>query len=179
MRELLFEHPLMIVVGGIALAGLAIFLWVQTAKKEMLYGGIVLLVLTALLAAVSLQVVTDRERIIQILDEVAVALENNDYETVYAAIHPNSQEGVQRAKAELPNYTFKEARVTRVREISVNRDSTPPTAIAIFTVVVDVAANGQSYRVPRLVKIYFRERDGRWLVHDYEHTHPTGQGFDA
>ncbi len=177
MLELLYEHPLIIGLAGAAAAGLAIFMWVQTGRKEGLIAGLVCLVLTMGLVLISWNVVTDRERITSLLDEVAAALQVNDHEAVFSYIHPNAVVGVQRARGELPRYVFSEARVTRVRDISVNRQTTPPTAIAEFMVVVNVAFQGMQQKLPRLVRVYFMERDGRWMVRDYEHASPTASGF--
>jgi hypothetical protein len=177
MLELLYEHPLIIGLAGGAATALAIFIWVQAGRKEGLIAGVVCLVLTVGLVLLSINIVTDRERITQLLDEVAAALEVNDHEKVYSYIHPNAVEGVQRARGELPRYVFSEARVTRVREIVVNRQTTPPTAIAEFTVVVNVGFQGMQHKVPRLVRVYFMLRDDRWMVRDYEHTAPNTSGF--
>lgn len=177
MLELLYEHPLMIGLGGAAATGLAIFLWVQTGRKEGLIAGLVCLILTVGLVLISWNVVTDRERITLLLDEVAAALQINDHEKVFSYIHPNAVEGVQRARGELPRYLFTEARVTRVREINVNRQTTPPTANAEFMVVVNVGFQGMQQKLPRLVRVYFMLRDERWMVRDYEHASPTTSGF--
>ena len=72
-------------------------------------------------------------------------------------------------KQELPNYQFEEARVTTVKEISVNLETTPPTAIAEFNVAVSISNNGARIPVRRFVKVYFMKKDGKWMVRDYEH----------
>lgn len=176
MLEFILEHPLMLALAGAAAVGLAVFIWLQTAHRAALQASIALGLLTIVLVVLSLQVETDREAIRRTLDEVADALERNDFEFVYSYMHPNAEAGVQRARGELPNYTFSEARVTRVKEIQVNHTTTPNTAIAEFNVFVKVGTQGQSFNVPRFVKIYFMKRGERWMVRDYEHFEPTA-GF--
>ena len=176
MQELLFEQPLIIGVGGCALVGMAVFFWLQSAHKAALFSAIGMGVVTLILVFVGIQIQTDRERIRVILDEVAGALKINDRERVYGYIHPNAVEGVQRARDELPRYEFSEARVTRVKEIVVNKSTSPHTAIAEFNVFVELSVQGQNFKVPRFVKVYFMQRDGEWLVRDYEHYEPT-MGF--
>ncbi len=177
MLEILNEHPFIIGICGVFVTGVAIFLWLQTARKEALIAGCIAFIITAGLVLLSINLITDRERITLILDEVAVALKANDHDRVFSYIHPNAVDAVRRAEAELPNYAFTDARVTRIRDIKINNATTPPTAIAEFTVVVNVNTQGMQYNGPRLIRVYFMQRDGRWLVRDYEHTAPTASGF--
>ncbi|MEZ6137905.1 MAG: hypothetical protein R3C53_23705 [Pirellulaceae bacterium] len=169
MLEIWFEHPVMLAVGGAALVALAGFFWMQTGHKAALYSTVALAAVTIVMLIVSLQVVTDRERIEKILADVAAAVQANDHEKCYSYIHPSAVEAMQRAKSELPRYVFSEARITNVRDIAVNSGTKPPTALAEFTVVVNLQFQGQRIKVPRLIKAYFMKHEDRWLVRDYEH----------
>ena len=177
MLDLLYESPVIVAMVGTALTGLLVFFWIQSAKRAVLVAAMLCGLLSVGMVVMSVNVVTDRERILLILDEVADALEENNHEVVFGYIHPNAVAAVQRARSELPAYAFSEARVTRVRELSVNKGTVPPTAMVEFTVVVNVALQGMQYRGPRLIRIYMMQSDGRWLVRDYQHTAPTAAGF--
>ena len=173
MQALLLENPLVPLIVGLCVAAIAIVIWTQVDQRQIqrfsIATAIVTLLVTVLLVVISLQVETDREEIESTLHRVADALQRNDFETVYTYIHPNAAEGLQHAKAELPRFKFSDARVTRIKDIIVNYDTQPKTAIAEFNVVVDISFEQYSGRAPRFVRAYFMERDGRWLVRDYEH----------
>ncbi|MCC7333513.1 MAG: hypothetical protein IT422_00350 [Pirellulaceae bacterium] len=176
MQQFLFENPLWISVCGLFVAVVAGFLWIQTGARVAWLTAVAAIVLTVVLVVVSVRVETDREKIHRTINEVAEAVEANDLKRVIGFIYANATEGMARAKQELPKYTFREARMTRLKSILVNRRSTPATAVAEFHVMVDLAANGQDARLPRFVKAYFVEDHDRWLVNDYEHF-DVGVGF--
>ncbi len=176
MQQFLFENPLWIGVCGLFVALVAGLLWTQTGARAAWLAASVAAILTFILVLVAVRVETDREKIQLTIKEVAEAVEDNDLNRVTSFIHPNAAEGVARAKQELPQYTFHEARMTRIKSILVNRDSQPPTAVAEFNVIVDLEIDGQHARLPRFVKAYFVEDQGRWLVRDYEHFE-FGAGF--
>lgn len=176
MQQLVFESPLWIGVCGLFVALGAGFLWTQTGSRTAWLATVGAVVLTVTLVVVAVRVETDREKIHRTINEVAKAVEANDLKRVTSFIHPNATEGAARAKQELPQYTFREARMTRLKSILVNRSSTPATAVAEFHAVVDLEINGQDARILRFVKAYFVEDQGRWLVRDYEHF-DAGVGF--
>jgi type II secretory pathway pseudopilin PulG len=173
VQALLLENPLVPLIVGLCVTAIAIVVWTQVdqrlVQRVSLATAIIALLVTVLLVTLSLQIETDREKIESTLHRVADALQRNDFETVYTYIHPNATEGIQRAKTELPRYKFSDARVTRIKDIIVNSDTQPRTAIAEFNVVVNVSFEQFSGRAPRFVHAYFMERDGKWLVRDYEH----------
>lgn len=173
MLPYLLENPVVIGIFGLVIASAAAVVWTQTGKSAGLYVAGLAVAITLLLIMLSVQIETDRERIQSTIDEVAEALSKNDYERVYSFIHPGATAAVTRAKAELPNYKFSEARVTRMKSIVVNRNSPPPTAIAEFNVAVTLEFQGQRIPVRRFVKAYFMLDGERWLVNDYEHFEPT------
>jgi hypothetical protein len=168
MLDILLEHPVTVGLTGATACAVAVFAWLQSAQKAALYTFIGLAALTIILVFISLQVVTDRERIESILYEVATAIEANDHEKVYSFIHPNAVDGNEQVRAELPRYKFKEAKVTSIKSIVVN-STKPPTAIAEFTVVVNGEFQGYAGKAGRFLRVYFMKRDERWLVHAYEH----------
>ncbi|MFK7734440.1 MAG: hypothetical protein AB8B50_00330 [Pirellulaceae bacterium] len=180
MRDILFESPTTIVVLSGVVALIAAVLWTQVndrlVQRIALFIMLGSVLLGTILVATSFMVKTDKERITARLNEIASALQRNDREAVYAAIHPNASEGVRRAKAELPSYTFSDARVTRIKSIQVSNETAPRTALAEFNVVVAVETGMGGARVPRFVHVYFMEDAGRWMVNDYEHFDATA-GF--
>ncbi len=169
MEAFFFENPLWLGVCGALVTIVAAVLWMQSGARSAAVIALVAIVSTVLLVLVSLRVETDREKVVQTINQVADAVESNDLQRVLTYIAPSGAQGLRRARHELPQFTFREARMTRLKSVMVNRNNTPPTALAEFSVIVDVAANGQEARLPRFVKAYFVEVGGRWLVRDYEH----------
>jgi hypothetical protein len=167
--QFVLESPIIIGICGLCAAGLAGFFWTQSGHKAAVWIAIVLLILTLGLIALSVQIETDQEKITHMLHDVAGALQRNDRDYVLSHIHPNASATVQRAKSELPRYNFTEARVTRIKAITIDDLSKPVTAVAEFNVFVALAVDGYSGQAPRFVKIYLAKKDGRWLVRDYEH----------
>lgn len=176
MQQLFLESPWTIAVSGLVVVVACVVVWIQTGHRVAVACAALGSLITLLLLAICIQIETDREAIKRTINEVAEAIEQNDHARVFSYIHPGAGEGIARARAELPQYEFSDARVTRVKSISVNQETSPPTALAEFNVVVAVRRSGQNVKVARFVKVYFMQENGRWLVRDYEHFEPTA-GF--
>ena len=176
MVQFLFASPVTIGVVGLCLAGLAGFIWTQTGHKIAAITAVICIVLTLGLIAVSSQVETEEERITRMLHDVADGLQRNDHAFVLSHLHPQAAATAQRAKTELPRYNFSEARVTRIKSITVDATLQPPTAVVEMNVIVALATEGTNVRVPRFVKLYLSKSGDRWLVRDYEHADATA-GF--
>jgi hypothetical protein len=176
VQEFFFENPVTPGILGLLAVGIAAFVWTQTGHKAALYTILALAALTLVAVIINLQVVTDRERIRQIMNEVAAALRNNDSDTALSYIHPNAAGPLQRAKREFSRIKFEEARITGVKEIAVNPLTKPPTAIAEIYARVKATVGSYKGSTVRFVRVYFMQRDGRWLVQDYQHYEPTA-GF--
>lgn len=172
MVEFLLENPLWIGLLGLMATIAAAVVWLQTGARLAAIGAGSLALLTMALVFTSLRVETPREQIRRTIYEVAEALSRNDVPKVISYIHPGALPAVVKAKGELPNYQFTEARVTRLRTIEVDQRANPPAAVAEFNVAVEIAAEGQNIPIRRLVKVYFGLSAGRWLVRDYEHFDP-------
>ena len=170
MNEILFENPLMPgVVGGIVVA-ISAFVWIQIGSKYLLYFTSAVAAITVAAVMINVQIQTDAEKIREVMSDIEIAVEANDRDKVYRFIHPNAVEGLTRVKQELPRYEFTAARITAIHSIETNLTTTPHTAIAEFNVVVSI--EGYGGRIPRFVRVFFMERDGKWLVRDYEHSEP-------
>jgi hypothetical protein len=170
MAELLFGSPVTLGVAGAALVLIALILWINGGFRSALITAVSLAILTVILLIISLRVHTDREQIVDVLDQVAAAVQQNDVPKVLSYIHPSAMPSVVRAKEELSRFKFTEARVTGIKSIQVDRRTNPPSAIAEFNVAVSVTApSGQPFHIRRFVRCYFFFQDGRWLVNDYQH----------
>ena len=174
--QLLLESPIVLAICGLGAAGLAAFFWTQTGNKAAAWIAIAIVLLTFGLVVLSVQIETDEEKITYMLHDVASALQRNDHDYVVSHIHPSAATTAQRAKSELPKYKFSEARVTRIKSITVDGSRKPETAVAEFNVIVALTTDGYTGQIPRFVKLYLTKEENRWLVRDYEHEEPTA-GF--
>ncbi|MEO8270502.1 MAG: hypothetical protein ABI557_12335, partial [Aureliella sp.] len=152
MQQFLFESPLLISAVGLFVAMIAGFVWTQTGARTAWLSAVAAIFLTIILVVLAVRVETDHEKINRTINNVAEAVEANDLKRVTSFIHPNAAQGMTRAKQELPQYTFREARMTRLKSILVNRGTTPATAIAEFNVIVDLEIQGQHARIPRFIR---------------------------
>lgn len=177
----LLESALLIGLVGGLLSVLAAYTGVQLAEKRVQMGAAMLFALTIVLVAISLWIETDREQLRRTMREMAVAVQNNDHERLFAYFHPNASSGVQHAKSEVPRFQFHQASVTSVRDIVVNDRTQPPTAITEFIAAFRVSSDspqtyGAEFNSRRFVKVYWMKQGERWLVRDYEHA-DFMQGF--
>ena len=180
---LILENTLLIGVVGAVLSGLLAYTGIQLAEKRVLIGAGALCFLTVVLVVISQWIETDREQLRRTMNEIAVAVQQNDHDRFFTYFHPNASSGVQHAMSEVPRYTFHQASVTSIRNIVVNDRTQPPTAITEFIAAFKVSSdNPQSYGAEfnsrRFVKVYWMKQGEKWQVLDYEHA-DFMQGFTS
>ena len=174
MSEFLFEDPVTLGVTGMAFTLVAAITWIKGGYSAALYSALAFFLLTIVLLILNLQVTTHREEVQDVISQVAAAVKRNDLEGVLKYVHASRSAALNRAKAELPNYHFSEARITGIKQIEINSETNPPSAIAEFNVAVDVTAHNQPFTgIRRFVRCYFLRTGDKWLVSDYEHFEPT------
>ncbi|MFO1064598.1 MAG: hypothetical protein U0892_12105 [Pirellulales bacterium] len=177
MTELLFESPVTVGVAGGFFTVVALVLWVQAGYRAALFTGVGMAVLTVIGLLLSTFVMTDREQIEQTLYAIADHVEHNRIDEAVNYVDPNTRAMVDRVRGEFRSYKFQEARITGIRNIEVNHKTKPVSAVAEFNVAVSLELAGQPYRgVRRFVRLYFFQKNGKWLVNNYEHFEPTA-GF--
>jgi hypothetical protein len=150
--------------------------WAKTGRKEVLYGLIAIIFLCALVLGLQRFVVTDGEKVLATLHQIANDVERNDLEAVLKHIHSQSPRIRAEAESEFPRYRFKEVKITRIREVISEPKHVPPQVIVQFSVVVtgtDADGTIGEQPVPRYVEATFhKDDDGVWRVHHYEHFPP-------
>ncbi len=172
MEAILFEKPLLIGVLGAISAVVLGFIWLQSARRQVLYALITVLILTLLGILMARFVVTDREAVDALLHEAARAVERNDLAGLLKLIHPQAQTIRDRAQAEFPNYEFHEVKIKSNLEITFDKPDHPTEAVAKFNVVVVGSQRQgliQNRRVPRYCSVTFRKDGSEWRVIEYEH----------
>jgi hypothetical protein len=170
--ETLFEKPLLIgLLGGIAAAVLGL-IWLQTARREVLWVLIVVIAITGAGVVAGRLIITDREAVQTTLEDIARAVERDTIEDVLPFIHPDAQSVRQQAESELPRYEFFEVKIKSNLDITFDNAEEPSEAVAKFNVlVIGSERNGlfKDRRVPRYCTVYFRKHQGQWRVVAYHH----------
>jgi hypothetical protein len=141
--------------------------WLQTGKKATAICGAVALLLIPVAFYVASVWVTDRESIRQSVLEAAANVQSNQPDKAVELI--GDERYRQQALALLRGLHFERAVVTGEREIRIDNETFPPTAMADINVRVEVANRGTAFR--RLI-LDFEMIDGQWKVVSYEHLDP-------
>ncbi|TWU03127.1 hypothetical protein [Neorhodopirellula pilleata] len=188
MSELLAESPLVVSIALGVLSAALIYGWLQTGKKPLAIIGLVLAVCVPLAWVIAENWVTDRERIEQLIHEVADAVEANDHPRALSVIGDESTR--RQAAGELPQWEFSQADVGNIRSIRVIENTLPVQAEVEMTVKVTVSSKRgsiQNISVPRRLNLTFEKRGldssdhGGWVVTGYRHFQIVGNadGFTS
>ena len=166
----LVEDPTLILTAGLLielLLGVALF---QTGRGAILAAMVGVLLGVAGLLIVERVVVTDRERVAQVLDEAVEAAIAGDVQRVLDTLSPNATEARNRLERVLQRYEVRDVKLRQMR-IVVERRVDPPLAEATFRAVV--SGRDRAGRLPRetmvgRVTVELRLEDGQWCVVDFE-----------
>jgi hypothetical protein len=175
VETLLFEKPVLTGLLGAISAVVLGFLWLQTARRQVLYALIGVLVLTAAGILAAWLVVTEREAVDGVLHEAAAAVEQNDVSALLNLIHSQAPGVRNQAQAEMPRYEFDAVSIKSNLQITLDNPKQPTQATARFNVLVDVSErNGliKDRRVPRYCIVEFRKDGNAWRVYSYDHADP-------
>jgi len=166
----LIENPWPIMLAGGAVELALLFMLFTTGRvKVMLYMVFAGAVIGGLLL-VEKYVVTDREQIETMLQEIADALEQGDSKTVVAHISPAAKDTISSAYR-AGQLRPREVRINSDLKIDVRDDVDPPQAEASATVTV-TGTGPYAGTAPVQVKAWLRKVDGEWLI--YDHTEKIG-----
>jgi hypothetical protein len=166
----LFENPWpVILAGGAVEFALLVMLYTTGRVNVMLWMALAGAVIGGLLL-VERNIVTDREQIENVFDEIAEAAERGDGETIVKHISPTATDTIVRARAAV-RFRPSEVRINNDLKIDVREEIDPPQAEATATVTVSGAA-GYKGGFPVQVRVWLRKVDGKWLI--YDHTDKYG-----
>ncbi|MFM7844634.1 MAG: hypothetical protein ACKOBW_10645 [Planctomycetota bacterium] len=173
----LLEHTgTLMLVGTLLLAGLLAG-WYQLRDSRLLLGVIAVLVVMGGWLVVDRLVVTERERIERVIDDVAEAVLRGDAERAVSHFHRSRQDMRDLAISELKLFQVTAIEIKRPIKIElVGADERQATkATARFNIVVtggDLAGLIKDRRVPRYLEVEFFKEGDRWWVDRYEHHDP-------
>jgi hypothetical protein len=167
--NMLIESPWPWLLGGIVVEGVLAVMLLQTRRGTLLLAMAGVAIVTGLGLVAEHFVMTDRKAVRQTLDEGVAAVRANDLNRLLNCISPTAE----RARA-LSRYIFNRARfdgadIYRL-DVTVNRQTSPPTAMARFDVVGQGKDRMSEYpygSFARHVEVELRLEHGRWLATDY------------
>jgi len=179
MWTIIAEKPILLgIMIGVVAVGL-LFSWLQTGNKPIGIAGLIAALLVPGAFLVADVIVTDREKILNIIYTTVEAVENNDHEAAVARI--GVPEIRVRALQELPRYEFTNLRVRNI-QITMVTGSYPPEATADCDAAATVSLKRgtvKNMRVTRRVILTFRkEPNETWVVTNYTHQ-PLAGGPDS
>ena len=181
MTRVLAEQPILLsVLLGLMAAG-CLYGWLQSGRRGAALAGLFLLALIPVAWIIAANWETDREQITKLLRQTAAAVERNDFESVYEVIHPDLQSVRRRARAELPQYEFQEAKIASIRKIEPILGAEPAEMNVDLNVSVTVTHRGGTLaetKLPRRLLLRMQKLDQRWYVTEYTHQ-PLVGGPDA
>ena len=162
--------------GLLIAAGLACFAF-MLASRQLAIMAVIIGVCSVALMVVERYIVTDREQVQNLLYEVANDVEFNRHDAILANMKVDSR-AYKMAIGEMPLYKFRTCNITGIREINLKPDVNPTTATINFVVYIDVnAMQTHQYDGPGRREITLtleKQPDGKWLITDYSHRHPSG-----
>ena len=176
MPNWISENAFLPFITGLLLTGMLGSFAVMLRSRTLVLLAAILGICSIALIVAERYIVTDRERVKDLLYEVANAVQFNQHDSVLASMKEGSR-AYQAAQPEMERYDFRTCNITGVRELTVNEDTTPLTAMINFVVYVDVNAPSYQHDGPgrREVTLWLeKQSDGRWLITNYDHRTPTG-----
>ena len=167
----LFDSPFTILLGAVAIGFLLGVAWVQTGKNAFLYavGGVALAAIGLLVMAYAVE--TDREKVKNLLYQIAREIERNDADAVVEHLISSQPKLAEVAKREMGTYKFTQVTITKIHSINEFPDKQPPSVVADFNVLVGVEGGGMGVEnQPIYFKVTFwKDTDGLWKIADYQY----------
>lgn len=167
--EWLFGDPTYLYIGLLMAVAILGGMFISTVKKEFLWSAAATVGLIALVFLADYLVTTDREAVQQTIDVGITALEANDLYSILDLLAPSAEATRQRASWALNQVRFTRVRVSGV-QITIHRDTQPPTAEARFFAVfryVDRSGSNVYGAYAANFRVLFEKVDDRWLLTDH------------
>lgn len=168
----LFESPLTIVLGAIAVGFFLGVAWVQTGKNAFLFaiGGVIALAIALLILERTVQ--TDTEKVTAIIHEIAAQIEANDADEVVKHVVSSKPELATQGKREMAKHKFSGIRIN-MHSVEEQPKRQPPQVVAEFNAMISGSFEGGQVDVqgrPIYFKVAFwKDHDGEWRIADYQY----------
>ena len=173
MIDTVLERPISVgIIGGIFSIA-ALWLWLQTSMKPLLYLGLASILLTFVATSSGISIETPLEQLLRYLEETAAELQKNEIDKVIAKIHPAATFGLRELETTAQSLQFEIASIKKIHQIIIAEGKPSPKAIVKCNVFVELIFQGSRFKIPRYVELTLYQVDGKWLVYDVIHKEPT------
>jgi hypothetical protein len=173
------ENPLAVLFFGALWIAVAAVAWTQTHDRRALLALLAGIALTVTGLVVERLVMTPREEIAAVLQQVAQALEANDSARVLGLLAPSATELQAEVRQRMRLVRFLKVSIKRNLEVQLGAGNPPNQAEARFNVVgtLDGPSDyGKSLVVPRFLIVQFVREGTTWRIASYQDFDPRGPG---
>lgn len=164
------EDSTPILVMGVILEALLLLALVKTSRLGLLYAIAVVAVVVGAIVWIEKHTVTDTKRIRGVLDAAVAAAERNDLQSVLALISPSAASTRNLVATQMPQIEIHSVSISGL-QIKINRLSSPPTATAEFSGLVNGKVKSGLYPYDNIVgrcKVTFQLENDHWLMDGFE-----------
>ena len=172
MQEYLLESPWIIGLLGFFLAAVLIYAWMQSGRDLFWKSSLGVALATLALLVINVTYKTDREVLDEFIHKIAADLQENRFQEVVKAVHPEASEELRSLKSQLEAVEFESVQIKKIHGIELGKSTNPKSASIRMNVFVRASRGQNKGSVPRWVRVHLEQDRGKWFVVDYEHRDP-------
>jgi len=172
MQEYLLESPWIIGLLGFFLAAVLIYAWMQSGRDLFWKSSLGVALATLALLVINVTYKTDREVLDEFIHKIAADLQDNRFQEVVKAVHPEASEELRSLKSQLEAVEFESVQIKKIHGIELGKSTNPKSASIRMNVFVRASRGQNKGSVPRWVRVHLEQDRGKWFVVDYEHRDP-------
>jgi hypothetical protein len=165
------ENPLPILIGGGVVLLVLLVMLLKTGRGVILTAMLGVAIVMGLAVLIDRLVITDREKIANVIYEGAAAAQRNDLDAIVNLISPSATDVRTEARRWVGQARLEEVTVTAM-DVTLDRATNPPTGVARFRVFARGQIVDRSGTLPGtylgILTVHFRREGDRWLVTGYE-----------
>lgn len=169
------ENPLVLILLCWLVAICAGSMWYYVARHWLPATlAVVALIASLVLMAVSMWVVTDREKIRQTIRDLAAAVQANDREGVVHWISNSAPETQEKARREMELCSFSQCWVTKIDEIQFESDRQSATVAVMIYCSALHQIHGEGSAMVQLFLEVRLDPDQTWRLADFDYAIQSG-----
>jgi hypothetical protein len=168
------ENSTLPMISGGILVLILLGMAFSAREKVLVYLALAIAALTAATVICERMIVTDNEKVMEAIYEIADAVEDNDRAKVVTYISKTRQDTIDRVNAEMPRYDFSSCRILGTNYFEP-ADGPPKTIEVSFTVSFQVRLNNDPQSIPghrKIILTFEQQADGQWRLITYSHENP-------
>ena len=161
-------------ISGIVLAVVFFLLFVSSRNKVMLYLAVGIALLAGGIFACEQMIVTDREKVVAVVYDLATQVQNNSVQGVVKHLSPKKQKTIDRANGEMGSYEFSLCKLSGRPDFD-DDESNPNIKKVSFVVNFRASSAQMKGKIPGQTKVtltFEKDAAGEWKVIDYSHENP-------